>query len=345
MKIRRMGTLPDCTDVKEVVIANESGMAAHIITYGAVIKNLKVPDENGNMDDLVLGQDTLEEYRRNPSCSAAVIGRVANRIKGGEFHVNGRGYWLECNDRGNCLHSGSAGYASKNFHIAAGGDDWVTLYWKDSAADGFPGSVSLEVTYRVMADDALDIRYRLIPEEDTPVNLTNHVYFNLSGGKDATVFNHEMRIMADFYTPVTSDRIPTGEIRKVAGTNLDFTNRRTLGEVLNETLGLDDNYVLRGWGYRKAAELWHEKSGRWMEVYTDQPGIQIYTGNHFDGRLACKGGVRYEKYAGICFETQGFPNAVNCSHFPDCIVRKNTVFASRTTYRFHIGPQPEGNGK
>lgn len=208
MKMKRLGTLPDCSDVLEVMIANGSGMTASIMTYGAVIKNLYVPGENGKADDVVLGQNTLEEYRRNPSCSAAVIGRVANRIRGGEFHVNGRGYWLERNDRGNCLHSGSAGYATKNFHIAAGGDDWVTLYWKDSAADGFPDSVSLEVTYRVTEDDALDIRYRLVPEEDTPVNLTNHAYFNLSGGRDADVLNHELRLMADFYTPAAPDMIP-----------------------------------------------------------------------------------------------------------------------------------------
>ena len=339
MKMKRLGTLPDCSDVLEVMIENGSGTTASIMTYGAVIKNLYVPGENGKADDVVLGQDTLEEYRRNPSCSAAVIGRVANRIRGGEFHVNGRGYWLERNDRGNCLHSGSAGYATKNFHIAAGGDDWVTLYWKDSAAEGFPGSVSLEVTYRVTEDDALDIRYRLVPEEDTPVNLTNHAYFNLSGGRDADVLNHELRLMADFYTPAAPDMIPTGEIRKVEGTSLDFTGRRKLSEVLSETFGLDHNYVLRGSGYRKAAELRHVESGRRMEVYTDQPGIQIYTGNHFDGSLACKGGVHYQRYAGICFETQGFPDAVNRSHFPGCIVRKNTVFTSRTTYRFHMEPQ------
>lgn len=338
--------LPNCSQVLEVTIENGYGMAANIITYGAIIKNLLVPDEKGRAEDLVLGQDSLEAYRDNPACSAAVIGRVAGRIKGGEFHVNGRGYWLERNEHGNCLHSGSAGYAAKNFRVADGGEDWLTLYWKEPAGEGFPGSAAVEVTYRVTKDGALDIRYRFVPEDDTPVNLTNHAYFNLSGGKEASVAGHEMKIEADFYTPADENMIPTGEIKRVEGTKLDFTQRRRLGEVLDGTFGLDHNYALRGSGYRKAAQLWHERSGRSMEVYTDQPGMQVYSGNHFDGSLACRGGVRYEKHAGICFETQGFPNAVNTSHFPDCIVKRNTVYTSRTTYRFHAGSAgPDRNGK
>lgn len=334
MRIRGLGTLPDGSAVLEVTIASESGMTAAVITYGAIIKNLMVPGRDGSFEDVVLGQDTLDGYLKNPSCSGAVMGRVANRIGGGEFHVNGRGYWLERNDHGNCLHSGSAGYAWKNFTVAGGGRDWVTLYVRDSAEDGFPGSASLEVTYRITEDDGLDIRYRLVPEEDTPVNLTNHAYFNLSGGRDGTITEHEMEVRADFYTPTDAVLLPTGEVRKVEGTELDFTKRRRLYETLLQTGGLDHNYVLRGFGYRKVAELYHEKSGRRMEVYTDQPGMQVFTANHLDGKQAGKGGARYERYAGICFETQGFPNAVNISHFPNCIVKKNTVYTSRTTYRF-----------
>lgn len=336
MKIKKAGQLPDHSDVMEVMLENSSGMSANIMTYGAIIKNLMVPDGNSRCGDVVLGQDTLKACRDNPFSSAAVIGRVANRIEGARFDLNHREYQLERNEYGNCLHSGSANYANRNFTITQGGKSWVSLYLRDCGEGGFPGRASVEITYHVTENSAFEIYYQFIPDEDTPVNLTNHAYFNLSGGKDGTVLGHEMKLNARFYTAADDHMIPTGEILRAAGTRLDFSERRGLDQVLDGAFGLDHNFVLEGTGYRKAAELWYERGKRKMEVYTDQPGIQIYTGNHFDGKTAGKSGCCYEKYAGICFETQNFPNAVNYSHFPGCIVKKNTEYKSKTAYRFSL---------
>lgn len=335
MSEKILGWLSDRDPVMELTLHSCWGMEANIITYGAIIKNLEAPDRNGMMADVILGQDTLEGYLTNPSASGALIGRVANRIENAAFCLNGKQYRLEANEHGNCLHSGGANYAGRNFTVADRGQNWAALQLLDDETGGFPGKSTLTVTYTLTESGALETVYEFFSEEDTPVSLTNHGYFNLSGGKEKDILKHKMKLNTEFYTPVRNNRIPTGEIRHVRGTKLDFTSCRLLSEVLDGQFGLDHNFVL-GRDYGLAGELWDDYSGRKMEVYTDCPGIQIYTGNHFDGKTKGKQGAYYEPYAGICFETQEFPNAVNVKHFPDCIVKKNTTFTTRTAYKFCV---------
>lgn len=336
MREKIFGHLPDGSQVMELALYGGCGIKANIITYGAVIKNLEVPDRKGMLADIILGQDTLEGYVTDPSASAALIGRVANRIENAAFYLNGKKYQLEVNEHNNCLHSGRANYAGRNFRVADRGNNWASLQLTDDGNGGFPGKSSLTVTYTLTESGALEALYEFSSDEDTPVSLTNHGYFNLSGGKERNILRHKMKLNTEFYTPVRNDGIPTGEIRHVRGTKLDFTSRRLLSEVLDSEFNLDHNFVLKGREYGLAGELWDDCSGRKMEVYTDCPGIQIYTGNHFDGKTRGKKGVFYERYGGICFETQEFPNAVNVKHFPDCIVKKNTTFTCKTVYKFCV---------
>lgn len=325
--------MPNGEEVIQITLKNSLGWQATIISLGAIIKNLEIPDREGKLADVILGKDTLEGYLDDSSASAVLIGRVANRIQGASFYLNDKVYQMERNENGNCLHSGSGNYGLYNFKVSGHGKNWVTLNLEEHNAGGFPGEASLNVRYTLTDDGALEIQYQFQADEDTPVSLTNHGYFNLSGGKEEDIRKHDMRLNTSFYTPVDDEMIPTGEILK-CGSCLNFTLRRSLSEILNNGFGLDHNFVLSSGGFGLAGELWNESSGRKMEVYTDCPGIQIYTGNHFTGGTGGKNGVSYKKHAGICFETQQFPNAINTQHFPDCIVKKGTIFNSKTSYRF-----------
>lgn len=329
------GRMPDGDVVTQITLENIWGWKANIITLGAIVKNLEIPDRNGRFSDILLGQDTLGDYLKNMSASAALIGRVANRIENASFSLNGKTYQLEANENGNCLHSAGANYGGRNFQVVDYGKNWVALNLKDDETGGFPGRASLDVKYTLTNCGAFEIEYRFQADKDTPVNLTNHAYFNLSGGTELDVLNHDMRLNAEFYTPLGKDMIPTGEIRR-CDSQLDFTSRRQLSEVLHGGFGLDHNFVLSNEGFSLAGELWNEHSGRKMSIYTDCPGMQIYTGNHFDGNIKGKQGVNYKRYAGICFETQQFPNAVNIRSFPNCVVKKNKKFVSKTSYKFCI---------
>ena len=336
MSKKQVGTMPSGAAVYEIGLANGKGMSVNILTYGAIIKDIFVPDKDGNIGNVVLGQDTFEDVREKAFCYAMLVGRVANRIKGASFEIDGNVYHLQANEFANTLHSGDANYAKRNFEIAEEDGKSVTLTLDDpeETAGGFPGNAKLSVTYTVTDDCTLLIAYDFICDKDTPVNLTNHAYFNLSG--EDTVENHEVCMDAPFYTPADEENVPTGEIAKVEGTGLDMTKKIRVGEVLEKTGGVDHNFVLPGRGYRKIAELTHEGTGRKMEVFTDQPGVQVFTSNFFSEELTKRGGVPLKKFGAICFETQTFPDAVNESHFPEGILEKNTKKSSVTGYRFGI---------
>jgi aldose 1-epimerase len=295
------------------------------------------------MTDVVLGQDEFEGYVNRPFCSGSFIGRVANRIGGAAFSLGNKTYHLEPNDRGNCLHGGSGVYAGKNFRILASAEDFVTLSILDTGEGGFPGQVHVMVTYKVTDENALEISYMAAASEDTPLNFTNHTYFNMGGHDCKEALSHEIQINASFYTVTDDTNLPTGEIKKVEGTPLDFrkpvrlgTRLQELERVDKEIGGFDHNYVIDGSGMRLAAKVHDPASGRTMQVFTDQPGMQFYTANHFDGKTAGKNGICYEKHAAYCFETQAFPNAVNIPHFPNTVLRGGEVFQSKTEFRFGV---------
>lgn len=338
-ELREFGTLPNGEKVLIATIENTHGMKAEIITYGGIMRSVTL-SEMGVKTDVILGKETLEDYASDGSCSAAVIGRVANRIGGASFTLHGRKYTLAANDRGNCLHGGAGNYAARNFTVTDHSFDSVKLALFDKGEGGFPGEVDVTVRYFVTEDNELMIRYYAVASEDTPINLTNHVYFNLAGHDSGTIKDQELMLEADFYTPADDTVLPTGEIKNVEGTSLDFRNFRNFGEAIAELEasgsdlgGFDHNFVLRGSDFRKIATAHDPKSGRFMETYTDLPGVQLYTANGMNGRKG-KGGAIYNKHAGFCLETQFFPDSINKPHFPSSLLPKDTVFSSCTAYRF-----------
>jgi aldose 1-epimerase len=340
MGIELFGKMPNGDSVWRCKLKNARGMSAEIITLGANIQTLYAPDRGGKAENVILGRSDLAGYL-SPGCpSAAVIGRVANRIRGHSFRLNGRDYELPANDHNNTLHGASGNYGRRNFALIEADDTLVRLALRDHGEAGFPGEADVEVTYR-LEDDGLLIQYQVIPTEDTPVNVTNHVYFNLAGHTRNGIGEQELQLEADFYTRTDDENVPVGEILRTAGTPFDFSRFRKFGPALAELLasgddkgGYDHNFVLNGTGMRKVAVARDGQSGRIMETFTDMPGLQLYTANNIPDGAAGYDGVTYKKHDAFCLETQFFPDTVHYPHFPCCIVRAGTVFTSSTAYRF-----------
>jgi len=338
------GTLPTGKSVFLYHLENSSGIQAEVISYGGIIHRLVVPDRSGNMADIVMGQDTLESYVKYPMCSAAVIGRCANRVAGATFTINDKTYFLERTMGDVTLHSGSGNYANKLFTgrlYENGTEAGVELYYKDDGRGGFPGSMDVWITYALNEDGVFEIRYRALPEMDTVINLTNHAYFNLAGHASGPVGSQLLKLEADFYLPNDISGVPTGEVLKVEGTDMDFTSLTPFERgfassdpQLSRYGGYDHNFCLRGRGFRKVAEARDPASGRGMEVLTDLPGLQLYTANFMRGDTPCKDGAKYQKRGAFCLETQHFPNAVNQSQFPSPIYLAKQEFNSKTAFRF-----------
>lgn len=337
------GVTPEGDAASLYTFSNDRGMEIAITNYGGAITSIKVPDRNGNVGDVVLGYDTLAEYVKHPRFLGALIGRHANRIALGKFSLNGVDYQLAQNNGVNHLHGG------KGFHkvvwdaSAETKDDEMVLHLSHLSVDGednYPGNLTVNVDYRVNNQNELRIDYRATTDKDTIVNLTNHSYFNLAGTGD--ILNHELQIIADHFTPVSKELIPTGEIRSVEGTPMDFRVATRIGARINEsydqlgfTGGYDHNFVINGpTGLQLAARLHDPASGRTMEVETTQPGMQFYSGNFLDGSLSGKSGVVYEKYAGLCLETQHFPDSPNHANFPTTVLRVGEVLDEVTVFRF-----------
>ena len=316
--------------VKLFTLRNAKGMSAKVMTYGAIITEIKVPDRHGATANVVLGGDDFEQYRKGFPASAAVIGRVANRIARARFTLDGVEYKLAANNGPNHLHGGPKGFAqvvwqSKALPASQHEASVQFTYLSKDGEEGYPGNLTVKVTYTLSDDNELRIDYEAATDKATPVNLTNHAYFNLAGSGD--VLDHELWLAADRYTPADDQLIPTGEIASVKSTPLDFTTPTRIGARIDQLNpkpgGYDHNFVLSSDGKSLvlAARASEPKSGRVMEVRTTEPGVQLYTGNHL-------------KHGGFCLETQHYPDSVNRPSFPSTILRPGQTFKSTTSFAF-----------
>lgn len=334
-------------DIFLYTISNGNGMEAQITNYGAIVVSLTVPDKNGKLDDVVLGYDNISAYFDNAPYFGAIIGRHANRIEDACFELNGVLYNLEKNEKHNHLHGGSKGFhkviwkADPDFKD---GDNSITLsYISKDGEQNYPGNLDVKVTYSITSDNSFQIDYFAVSDKDTVINLTNHTYFNLSGKEKNDILDHEMKINADKFTPVDQYCIPTGEIRDVFGTVLDFTEMKPIRSgIFSDDVqivygnGYDHNWVLNSKGdiSQKAAEVYDKLSGRRMEVYTTKPGIQFYSGNAIKSSQIGKYGVHYKERSGFCLETQFFPNAMKHKNFPSPILTAGKEYRHKTIYKF-----------
>jgi aldose 1-epimerase len=341
LQTSQFGTLEDGTRVEMFTLSNSAGAIAKVINYGATLTELWMPDRSGNMGDVVLGFDNLPGYVGKHPWFGATVGRVANRIAKGKFTLDGKEYPLEINDPPNNLHSGSKDlsrvvWQAEPLHEKDASGVRFSYLSRDGD-EGFPGNLSVSVTYRVTNNNELELEYSATTDQATPVNLTNHSYFNLGGGHD--ILGEILYLAADRYTPVDSTLIPTGEIQPVKGTPLDFTHPTAIGahipEMKGNPGGYDHNFVMGDPGKLKlAARVVDPGSGRQMEVWTTEPGVQFYSGNFLDGTIRGKRGIVYEKHSAFCLETQHYPDSVNHPSFPSVILRSGRTYRSETIYKF-----------
>jgi len=321
-------------------------MEASVLTYGAIVSQLRVPDRRGAFRDVVLGYDTLEEYESHTCYFGAVIGRCANRIGGGRFRLNGREYVLAQNSGINCLHGGVTGFDRKVWTAEVLSDGVRLSLISPDGDEGFPGELNAAVEYRLKEDHSLSIHYRAVSDQDTVCNLTNHSYFNLNGHGLGTVLEHALQVESDYYTPLNSDFVPDGQILSVEGTPFDFRQPHLLGERIAShhpqirlAGGYDHNFVLRsfpaddGQSTASAASIYSADSGIHMEVLTTMPGVQLYTPNYREEMIG-KEGRPYEGRCAFCLETQYFPNALAYSHFKHPVLKAQETCCHTTVYRF-----------
>lgn len=339
----KFGVTKDGKDVYAFTLSNANGMRARVISFGAVLVNLFVPDRNGNVEDVVLGFDSLEGYYGNGSFFGATIGPNANRIGGACFEIDGRTYHIDDNDGGNNLHSHrEEGYHKRVWDAQEGVDSVTfTLEGKDGEM-GFPGNKKVSVTYCLSEDNALKLHYHATSDADTIINMTNHTYFNLAGHKAGKIEDHLLRLDASRYTPTVPGSIPTGEIAPVAGTPMDFTKAKPIGQEVNADMeqlkmaqGYDHNFVIDGADgtMREFAEVKDPKSGRIMKAFTDLPGVQFYAGNCI-GEEKGKENAAYGPRMGFCLETQYYPDNIHHANFPAAVFGPGKEYDSTTVYQF-----------
>ena len=337
------GRMPDGTPVKLYTLKNPNGVSVGVTEFGAIITEIHAPDRNGKDADVVLGFDNLDRYVKGHPFFGAIAGRVANRIANGRFKLDGKEYTLAKNNGPNHLHGGLKGFDKKvwkSMPRPANGHEVSVEFscFSSDGEEGYPGNLNVTVTYTLTDKNELRIDYKATTDKATPVNLTNHSYFNLAGSGD--VLGHELWLAADSYTPTDEGLIPTGEIKSVKGTPLDFTKPTTLGARYQQTglkpAGYDHNFVLSSGGksLALAARVVEPKSGRVMEVFTTEPGVQLYTANGLDGSITGVGGVVYPRHGGFCLETQHFPDSINKPTFPSVVLRPGETFKSTTIYKF-----------
>jgi aldose 1-epimerase len=339
--------MPNGAVIDVVTLTNANGVEARVINYGAIIVSLRVPDRRGRLDDVVLGFDDLDGYLNDPPYFGAIVGRYANRIAGGQFGLDGKSYQLATNNGPNHLHGGVKGFdkviwAAEPFETdeAVG---VVLTYTSRDGEEGYPGTVSVRVKYTLNAEDELTVEFLAASDAATPINLSQHTYFNLAGDGRRDVLDHIMTIDAQNYTPVDETLIPTGEIAPVAETPFDFTVSHSIGsriEWVDQQLryggGYDHNFVLdrAGAGLQRAARVEEPSTGRVLEVFTTEPGLQFYTGNFLDGTLTGKAGRIYRHRYGFCLETQHYPDSPNQPSFPSTTLRPGEEHRSETRFRF-----------
>ena len=334
------GTTKDGIAVKRYWMKNDSGMCVGILSYGCAIQSICVPDKDGGSRDVVLGYDTLSDYENGTVFFGAFVGRVANRIKNASFTLNGKTYELQKNDGNNHLHGI---YSHKAFDGEIDGDAVVFRYLSPAFDEGYPGSLRLEIRYRLREDNALSIAYTATTDASTVINLTNHSYFNLNGQDGSDVLSHELMIDADRFTEVDEVPLPTGRILLAADTPLDFRVMKPIGRDIDaddaqirRCGGYDHNFALNGEGLRRFAKAVSYGSGITLEAYTTQPGVQLYSGNFIQTDRVQKGknGLRYPRYGGFCLETQHYPCSPNYAHFPTTQLNPGETYHEETIYKF-----------
>jgi aldose 1-epimerase len=331
-------------DGKEVDLYTISGqdMIVKITNLGGIVTSIQVPDKNGKMDDVVLGFDSLQDYLKEHPYFGCLVGRYANRIAKGKFELDGKTYQLAINNGENHLHGGLKGFDKKIWdakEYREGNETGIELnYTSPDGEENYPGNLEVKVIYTISPANELKIRYFAETDKATPVNLTYHGYFNLKGAGNGDILDQQLMIDADRYTVVNDQLIPTGELRDVTSTPFDFRQPKPVGrDMAGVSGGYDHNFVLNNKSqFAKVASLEDTASGRLMEVFTDQPGIQFYGGNFLDGSLIGKGGKPYKWHYGLCLETQHFPDSPNHPEFPNTILRPGEVFKSVTVYKFGV---------
>lgn len=341
------GKLHDGSSVRLYTLRNTQGMVVKVTDYGLIITEIHVPDRQGRIGNVALGFERLEPYLQGHPYFGCTAGRVANRIAKGSFTLDGKTYHLAVNNAPNHLHGGIKGFDKKlwksaGVRVANGRASLTFTLLSPDGDEGYPGNLSVRVTYTLTDDNEIRIDYEATTDKATPVNLTNHSYFNLAGRGD--VMGHELQLMADRFTPTDDTLIPTGALAPVQGTPLDFTRRTALGARHTATgltpPGYDHNFVLNhgGKSLGLAAVVHEPTTGRVMEVLTTEPGIQLYTGNHLDGTLTGTGGIHYARHSGFCLETQHFPDSINKPAFPSVVLRPGSTYRTTTVYRFLVKP-------
>ena len=341
------GHLPDGRPATLYTLTNPHGLVIKITDFGGIITEIHTPDRDGKLADIALGYDTVAPYASESPYFGALIGRYGNRLRDGRFEIDGRAYQLPCNDGPNHLHGGETGYhrvlwRALPFH--EGDSVGLTLMYRSvDGEQGYPGNLDVTVVYELTADNELVVAFDAVTDQATPVNLTQHAYFNLAGGGD--ILGHEMTIPASRYTPVDATLIPTGELASVAGTPFDFRTPRLIGA----RIGDDDQQLQRGSGYDHnfvldkaapqamslAARAHEPVSGRVLELFTEEPGVQFYSGNFLDGSLHGKG-RSYGLRSGFCIEPQHFPDSPNQSNFPNTILRPGEAYATVSRFKFSV---------
>ena len=347
IKKEAFGKMPDSNPVEVYTLTNSHGLEARIMNFGGIVLSLRVPDRNGKLDDVVLGFDSLEPYLTNDPHFGSIIGRYANRIANGKFTLDGVEYTLPKNNGPNTLHGGVKGFDKVLWQAepseSENGVALVLRYNSKNGEEGFPGNLKTKVTYTLTDSDELAIDYEATTDKATPVNLTSHGYFNLAGQGTGDVLAHELLINAERFTPVDKNLIPTGELRPLQGTPLDFTKATPIGARINDNYeqlvlarGYDHNFVInrKESGLELAARVHEPSTGRVLEIYTTEPGVQFYSANFLDGTLTGKQGRVYKQHYAFCLETQHFPDSPNHPSFPSTILKPGQTYHSRTVYKF-----------
>jgi aldose 1-epimerase len=329
-------------DVYLFKLSNSNGVKIEVTNYGGIVTSIVVPDRKGNFDDIVLGYDSLEGYLIESPYFGAIVGRYANRIDHGRFTLDGKDYQLSTNEGIHHLHGGETGFDKKIWQAEAILDDTSAsvklTYRSPDGEEGYPGNMDIKVVYTLTEDNKFQIEYTAQTDKPTPINLSHHSYFNLAGTSGKNILDHILIIDADRYTVVGDDLIPTGELRNVTNTNMDFRKPMKIGARIGLVDGgYDHNYVLNNAGkFGKVAELYEPVTGRVMEVFTTEPGMQFYSGNFLEGSIVGEKGLVYQKHHGLCLETQHFPDSPNQPQFPNAILRPGETYKQLTIYKFGV---------
>lgn len=347
IKREPFGKMPDGQAVERFALTNARGVVLQAISYGGIITSLRVPDRNGRFDDIVLGFDSLDGYLKDHPFFGAIIGRYGNRIAKGAFTLEGQTYKLAANNGPNHLHGGNKGFDKVLWTAepVAGSNAVAFTRTSSDGEEGYPGNLRVRVTYTLTDANELIVDYLATTDRATPVNLTQHSYFNLAGQASGDILGHQLMLNADRYTPVDETLIPTGELAPVAGTPFDFRKGTAIGARINQDSaqlkngkGYDHNWILnrKGAGRELAARVVEPKTGRTMEITTTEPGIQFYTGNFLDGTLTGKAGAVYKHRTGFCLETQHYPDSPNQPKFPSTTLRPGSEYKTSTVFTFGI---------